>query len=115
LWQRAIDPLGYGHLHLPDGRNMAHRIYYERAHGAIPEGFELDHLCRVRHCVNPAHLEPVSHAENMRRSSVTKLTFEQAAEIKRCPEVRRDVLAARFGVTVATIKDIRRGRTWRDA
>lgn len=49
-------------------RNMhAHRFAYELLVGPIPEGLVLDHLCRVRHCVNPAHLEPVTHAENIRR------------------------------------------------
>jgi hypothetical protein len=45
----------------------AHRWYYEQAKGPIPEGMDLDHLCRVRLCVNPDHLEPVSRAENLRR------------------------------------------------
>lgn len=46
---------------------MAHRVAYELWVGPIPEGMELDHRCKVRACINPAHLEPVTHAENMRR------------------------------------------------
>lgn len=46
---------------------LAHRVAYEFVIGPIPEGLTLDHLCRVRLCVNPAHLEPVTLAENKRR------------------------------------------------
>lgn len=45
----------------------AHRWYYEQAKGQIPDEMDVDHLCRVRLCVNPDHLEAVSHAENLRR------------------------------------------------
>ena len=45
----------------------AHRFAYEMLVGPIPEGLDLDHLCRVRHCVNPNHLEPVTRSENLRR------------------------------------------------
>lgn len=51
-----------------DGRLVqAHRWAYEHAVGPIPQGLELDHLCRNTKCVNPAHLEPVTRAENLRR------------------------------------------------
>lgn len=45
-------------------------VAYEMYVGPIPEGMQLDHLCRVRHCVNPAHLEVVTQQENMRRVAV---------------------------------------------
>lgn len=46
----------------------AHRWAYIAEHGAIPAGLEIDHLCNVRRCINPAHLDAVTHAENVRRA-----------------------------------------------
>ena len=69
IWQATTTPNGYGQFRV-DGRMVyAHRFAYELLVGPIPEGLELDHLCRVRNCVNPAHMEPVTHAENMRRGA----------------------------------------------
>lgn len=70
IWQGALNDRGYA---LGGGNGLgrlAHRVIWEREHGLVPEGFELDHLCRVRCCVNPEHLEVVTHAENMRRGYV---------------------------------------------
>lgn len=68
LWRGAIDNAGYGVVNVGGRRvNRAHRVSYEILVGPIANGLHLDHLCRVRHCLNPDHLEPVSPAENMRR------------------------------------------------
>jgi hypothetical protein len=71
LWTAGKFPNGYGcfSLGVIPRRNVgAHRFAYEHFVGPIPEDKELDHLCRVRHCVNPQHLEPVTRSENLLRS-----------------------------------------------
>ncbi len=65
LWTGSVGKTGYGRLGGPG--TSAHRRSYMMAVGPIPDGLELDHLCRVRCCVNPDHLEPVTHQENVRR------------------------------------------------
>lgn len=61
---------GYGQVTLSaeEGRALTHHVTYKHFIGPIPEGLELDHLCRVPACCNPWHLEPVTHAENLRRA-----------------------------------------------
>lgn len=60
---------GYGRFKLNGKKYTAHRFLYELLVGPIPPGHELDHLCRVTRCVRPSHLEPVTHAENVRRGN----------------------------------------------
>ncbi len=65
----SLNPFGYGAMINREypGTGLAHRISYMVYRGPIPEGLALDHLCRVRCCVNPDHLEPVSLKENILR------------------------------------------------
>lgn len=70
VWTGAVfrKPYGsYGQLRMENRCVRAHRISYETFVGPIPEGLELDHLCHNTLCINPAHLEPVTHHENMQR------------------------------------------------
>lgn len=68
LWTKSCNHRGYGQMTVA-GRNMgAHRASYMAFIGPIPDGLQLDHLCRVRRCVNPGHLEPVTPKENIQRS-----------------------------------------------
>lgn len=70
LWLGVPDARGYGRLALGGrGGSMyyAHRISYTLAYGPVPVGLQLDHLCRVRHCVAPEHLEAVTQTENVLR------------------------------------------------
>ena len=68
-WTGYTDRDGYGKVYHNGGQKLTHRLVWETLVGPIPEDMEIDHLCRVRACVNPDHLEPVTHAENMRRGS----------------------------------------------
>ena len=67
LWAGILYWNGYGGFYFRGRRELAHRAAYLMFRGPIPVGLELDHLCRVRPCVNPAHLEPVTRRENLRR------------------------------------------------
>src|SRR2546421_371384 len=69
LWQGAKNRCGYGHLKVGAHTHLAHRFIYETYRDVIPEGLQLDHLCRRRDCVNPDHLEPVTARENTRRAA----------------------------------------------
>lgn len=63
LWTAYTMPNGYGTWR----QTLAHRVAYELSIGPIPDGLQLDHLCRVRNCVRPDHLEPVTCRENLLR------------------------------------------------
>ncbi|MGW2920416.1 HNH endonuclease signature motif containing protein [Streptomyces angustmyceticus] len=75
IWQRNSNPAGYGigSFVRYGGRHtqVAHRGVYEQLVKPIPDGMELDHLCFVPLCVNPAHMEPVTPEENLRRRRST--------------------------------------------
>lgn len=114
LWGGRLAPHGYGSILVGKRHVRVHRFAYELLVGPIPAGLHIDHLCRVRHCVNPAHLEAVTNTENLRRGNSTKLTLDQVREIKRSNETQI-VLAARYGVHSSHISQIRNGRAWADA
>ncbi len=67
LWTGSRSALGYGNFFWEGRKDHAHRYAYAAFVGPIPEGYQLDHLCRNPPCVNPAHLEPVTHRENVLR------------------------------------------------
>lgn len=73
LWEGRLTPDGYGSY--GRARNgstaLAHKQAYEREHGPVPEGLVLDHLCRVRNCVEVSHMEPVTSAVNVKRGAGT--------------------------------------------
>jgi hypothetical protein len=115
VWYGAMTGSGYGSIRRGSKMLMAHRWFYEQAKGPIPAGMFLDHLCRRPLCVNPDHLEPVSHTENLRRGNSAKLTRAQAREIRDSRGTARAVdLAEKYGVTPGQINNIMYGFSWRD-
>lgn len=120
LWTASVDVGGYGSFKLDGAMRKAHRVAYEWTRGPIPDGLCLDHLCRVRSCVNPDHLEPVTQQENMRRGEMwTRRSAQQRSrthclrgheytpentrirpkgrECRMCSEIARLCRAGRYG------------------
>lgn len=78
-WTETIDKAGYGRTSSSYfGTPFVHRIAWTLANGPIPDGLDIDHVrargCRMRHCCNVRHLEPVTHFENCRRGSQAQQT-----------------------------------------
>lgn len=78
------NPHGYVRVKVGGSRLAvhAHRLAYEAVKGPIPAGLQIDHLCRVRNCVNPDHLEAVTQQENVRRGRVGENTRSKT----HCPQ-----------------------------
>jgi len=113
IWQRVRTVDGYGRL----AQRLAHRVTYDSFKGPIPDGFDIDHLCRVPPCVNPAHLEAVPRAINIRRGIVAKLTPEQVAEIRRLygsGSYTQLELSGMFNTAGCNISGVCRYETWKD-
>lgn len=81
-WLGAPTKAGYGTMSVLGKRMYAHRISHELFTGPIPEGLTIDHLCRVRHCVNPAHLEAVTQRVNNLRGTGMSARH---AKVTHCP------------------------------
>lgn len=72
IWHGARTRNGYGQVTFNGRLAMAHRALYEYMVATVPAGLDLDHLCRVRACVNPYHLDPVTRAVNLRRGDTRR-------------------------------------------
>lgn len=116
IWQLWKTHEGYGKAYRDGSSVMAHRVEWERVNGPVPDGLHLDHLCRVTSCVNPDHLEPVTPAENTRRSTTAKLSRHDVAAIRErlAAGESQTALARLYGVTTGTINHIATGRNWAD-
>jgi hypothetical protein len=113
VWQMHKNNKGYGVLKREGKRRYAHIVNYEKINGPVPEGLELDHICRNRACVNPSHLEAVTHQINQRRAA--KLTVDQVKEIKdlNSKGIGYRRLAKMFNVHRSTICHLVTERIWK--
>lgn len=69
IWIGSLTGYGYGETWWNNTKHFVHVLMHKLFVGEVPKGFEVDHLCKVRCCCNPEHLEAVTHAENVKRSS----------------------------------------------
>ena len=126
LWTASRHSAGYGQISINNRPVTAHRVAWELTVGPVPAGMDVCHTCDNRLCVNPAHLFLGTRAENMadmarkyrgttgERNRHAKLTDQQVIAIRaaRAQGESRHEVAARFGVSPYTVKDIERRKTW---
>ncbi|MEU4578985.1 RNA ligase [Nonomuraea sp. NPDC023979] len=108
IWTGAKSNNGYGKTRT----TTAHRHLYTHLKGVVRDGYDLDHLCRVRVCVNPHHLQETTRSENALRGAKTRLTREQVAMIRSSTVGNTSELARSMGLPVSTVDAVRRGDTW---
>src|SRR5215472_7738905 len=75
LWLGYTDAKGYGRICNRYGHTKVHRFMWSLFNGPIPDDFQIDHICRVRCCCNPEHLEPVTNLENCARGERATATM----------------------------------------
>ena len=116
IWQMRLTSTGYAMASRGGKSVPAYRVYWEERFGPMPKGTEPHHKCRVRSCVNPDHVEPVTHEENVQFSS-GKLT---PALVRRIRETRLEgataieAIAAGYGVRPKTIRRVVQGESWKN-
>lgn len=127
LWVGNVSPKGYGQMTVQGRTRGAHRLAFEAVHGPQPSHVCVCHRCDVPSCCNPDHMFPGSHADNAadrgrkarghrptgERNANARLSAADVAAIRASDEPGT-VLAARYGVSRATVSMIRNHKTWRE-
>lgn len=116
-WIKGITTVGYGHFSINQVYYQAHRLLYILRFGQdIPAGLFPDHLCRNRWCVNPDHLEPVTHSENIRRGAGARLTPALVIAIRAAVAAGQTQRAVGlvFGVDHSMVSRVVRRERWAD-
>ena len=114
-WKLNKNWKGYGSCTVGGINRMAHRVVFESFRGTIPIGFELDHICKNRGCVNPDHLRVVTKTENIRRSAVAKINMGIAGAIRKSHSKNKCTIketAKAFGLGRHLVGNVITGRTW---
>jgi len=114
-WLGRLNTHGYAIYSDGELRESAHRVYYQAYKGELTEGLEIDHLCANKKCVNPSHLEEVTHQINSQRRNWCKLDDELVLEIRRLRKeegLTYRSLANHFSVGITTIRSVIKGLSW---
>lgn len=112
IWLCYRNKDGYGRI----GGRPAHCVLYEQKYGKVPDGFQLDHKCKIRACVNPDHVEPVTSAENTRRGKQVRLSMRIADEIRdlaKCGLFLHREIAGFYKISRTMVGGIVTGYRWR--
>jgi hypothetical protein len=113
MWQGPTSQ-GYARVGIDGSRKLVHRLEWEKRHGAVPDGMQLHHLCEIKRCVNPDHLQLMTAAEHTRIGPLTKLTPDDVQEIRRLlaeGSSNRQV-ARMYGLDRSTVSNIRTRKLW---
>lgn len=108
-WTGARDRKGYGRIQVAGRHRGAHAVAWEAAHGPVPDGKHVDHLCHNRPCINVNHLRLLTPVENNRAKANAKLD-ETAADLIRASDRPVTLLARELGVSHQYVSDVRAGR-----
>lgn len=115
IWRHARgNAMGHGKVMFRKKKTWAHRVMWMQHNGPVPDGLELDHLCRVPPCINPDHIEAVTHAENLLRGDGTKVTQEIYDQILslRATGLSHRRISEQVAVSKSTVGDIVAGKRW---
>jgi len=119
LWQGGLNKWGYAKIarncRTIGGHRLFYRAYIDPTLKDSTAGSDgLDHLCRIRHCVNPNHLTPTTCVENIRRGRVTKLSPEQVGiiRLRAMSGENQRVIAREFGIQQSQVSRIKCGLRW---
>lgn len=116
IYQGYVRYDGYARIRRQGKNIYAHRFFYERENGPLSSDMHLDHLCRVRCCVRPSHLEPATTSVNTQRGDAAKLTRDQVQQIRALAEtgeLTRAQIGALFGIVGSHVTDIVHYKYWR--
>ena len=115
-WLGSINEKGYAKLKVDSVVATAHVWFWEHFNGPVPKGLELHHMCNVRHCVNPEHLKPVTHTENIRQSRRSKYSIETARLIRqdRDDGMTYAQLSAKHKIPINSLHSIIHSVTWKE-
>jgi hypothetical protein len=105
IWGGGIDGSGYGVINIDGSYFKVHRISYEIFIGPIPSNLVVDHTCRIRNCINPGHLEPVTQKENVARALIDVPDRVQNKVGRYCQKGRHLLRQGRIGEYLKFKKD----------